>query len=565
MKPRRLLLRVVTLGIAAPLAALVVASCTKLTTEDTPTFLGAGCLLNSDCTDPLVCVFGKCHSACSGDRDCPAAQRCVEATPPARVCQLPEESTCHFTSDCPGTQICAVDAHCRDQCESARDCADGQLCTGSVCASPSELVDGGLPLAGPPLGASCSFDSDCTAPTVCRDGSCTLACAADVDCPAQSTCFAGTCLPDVCGAMPTSTPTRCTYDSECAGGGQARFCVQGVCNCQCLRKRDCPAGDKCIDGACQRASTDPCPGPACDLSSSKCLAVTDNAAKSTIALRVGQFRAVEPPAFAQALVQNSFFDKAMGLRYENCNLKDDALLSWLLRWNLATGELSTGGGPPIADGAAAKTGTCFIDLTDATSGFHVAPKTVHSAIADDGSFQSDPIDELNLPIFADANATSQIVLPLRKLVVSSIPGTGLTANDGAPARDGNCIGTYDGSEVDVSNGCQASTTQSTWIPAARVEGFISLEESDKVMVPLRPGFNVSLCVLIANDPTYTKYTDPTGHCVRENGRITLRGDWDAATNTAGGARDANRFAGLFAASAIEVGGTGTKRDCSDAK
>src|SRR5262245_2970734 len=104
-----------------------------------------GCLINSDCNNPLVCAFRRCHNACESTRDCAAPQRCVASDKPFYVCQLADEVECSYNSQCPATQVCGVDGKCRDQCSADRDCLPTQLCRTATCAEPAELVDGGLP------------------------------------------------------------------------------------------------------------------------------------------------------------------------------------------------------------------------------------------------------------------------------------------------------------------------------------------------------------------------------------------------------------------------------------
>jgi hypothetical protein len=151
--------------------------------------LGGGCLINSDCKDPLVCAFRLCHSQCQDDRDCSTGERCVIADRPNRVCQLATEKKCSLNSQCPGTEVCGIDDECRDQCATERDCVPGQLCITGTCADKSELVDGGLKAAkdGAGKGQPCSYTSECPVPFVCRDGLCDFECLGDRDCPA-STC-----------------------------------------------------------------------------------------------------------------------------------------------------------------------------------------------------------------------------------------------------------------------------------------------------------------------------------------------------------------------------------------
>lgn len=150
--------------------------------------LAQGCLINSDCQEPLVCAYKSCHTQCNATRDCPAGQRCVTADKPFHVCQLPEEKDCSNNTDCPGTQVCGIDKQCRDACLSSRDCVTGQTCASGTCAEPSELTnDGGLPSVDPLTadagsGRPCSHATDCPGDLVCLRGLCTFECLGDKDC-----------------------------------------------------------------------------------------------------------------------------------------------------------------------------------------------------------------------------------------------------------------------------------------------------------------------------------------------------------------------------------------------
>ncbi|HEY4119705.1 MAG TPA: hypothetical protein VGM56_17680 [Byssovorax sp.] len=198
----------------------IVAACALLPlacgSDDAPTLtIGEACAINSDCASPLVCAFERCHNQCESDRDCSAGERCVESTRPDRVCQLSDESTCTYSSECPGTEVCAVDDQCRDQCAEDRDCGVGQTCVSGTCADPTELDDGGLPAASgsQPVGQPCSYTSDCPSPYVCRsNGFCADECMTSRDCPGDAACGA---------------------DHRCATGGMI-FCVPGqefLCTC----------------------------------------------------------------------------------------------------------------------------------------------------------------------------------------------------------------------------------------------------------------------------------------------------------------------------------------------
>src|SRR5688572_17021496 len=57
--------------------------------------LAQGCVLNSDCSSPLVCAFERCHEECQDSRDCKLepGSRCVLNEDDVHVCQLLEEET----------------------------------------------------------------------------------------------------------------------------------------------------------------------------------------------------------------------------------------------------------------------------------------------------------------------------------------------------------------------------------------------------------------------------------------------------------------------------------------
>ena len=112
--------------------------------------LSEGCVINSDCKNPLACVFRKCHEQCTDSRDCPTGLLCVATDVEGfRVCQLPNETKCYETQDCPGKQVCAPDGRCRDFCAVLDDCGSGQVCANQgACAEPEEVdPKGDLPIA----------------------------------------------------------------------------------------------------------------------------------------------------------------------------------------------------------------------------------------------------------------------------------------------------------------------------------------------------------------------------------------------------------------------------------
>jgi hypothetical protein len=144
--------------LAAPLAASI-GACSDSSEEEKKTVdLSAQCTINSDCKDPLVCAFARCHVECAEARDCPTGQRCVfgdhEEAKKDGVCQLEDEVKCSRDGDCDTDQFCAQDGECRNGCRDNDDCVVGYKCTPSnACAADDELEpDGDIPVAPPPGG-----------------------------------------------------------------------------------------------------------------------------------------------------------------------------------------------------------------------------------------------------------------------------------------------------------------------------------------------------------------------------------------------------------------------------
>jgi hypothetical protein len=285
--------------------------------------------------------------------------------------------------------------------------------------------------------------------------------------------------------------------------------------------------------------------PSCGLAGSECLAMVDNSTQSKFAFRVHQLIATAPAALT-GFVQSNILDKNVPLDLQTCYQYGHGWVTWLFQLDTSASTLTIGGGPPMAKGAA-QTGTCFVDFTDATSGVEVKPATAHATIGADGKVTADVIDSVALPMFLDDAGQSVVVLPLHKLELESMQ----------VSADHNCIGKFNGDTLDPALSCVPAPPATAWTPGGSLQAYITVEESDKVLVK---DLNESLCVLLAGDP---KYKDANGNCTRTNGVIDVKGDWDAASNTAGGAEDAFHLVASWAAGAMKVSGTATKLDCSD--
>lgn len=252
--------------------ALLFGACGKAERTEKVSELSQGCLVNSDCADPLVCVFQRCHVECETTRDCDGILRCVGAKEAVRACQLEDESHCQTNADCATSFVCGSDGACRDACASSSECIGEQVCTAGTCAEPFELDESGK-LPQTLTQASCRLNSDCPEGEQCISGACVAQCRDDRDCPATSRCQDGACRPtgagcvgddcacacredvdcaaeqvcDGCGCRAAPLP-ECQTSLDCAEGGR---CVDGACACACQADRDCPSGSSCDGCACQ--------------------------------------------------------------------------------------------------------------------------------------------------------------------------------------------------------------------------------------------------------------------------------------------------------------------------
>lgn len=135
----------IRLTLALFLAGLVGLAGSDCSSNEPPSGLANGCQLNSDCSNPLLCTFGRCHQACANTRDCPEGDLCVRAGGNVNVCQLPDEETCTPSTSCAQPLECATDRICSYPCVADTSCLNGQICADSVCADPVRVgLDGHL-------------------------------------------------------------------------------------------------------------------------------------------------------------------------------------------------------------------------------------------------------------------------------------------------------------------------------------------------------------------------------------------------------------------------------------
>jgi hypothetical protein len=303
MSSRPLTRRYLWVSLMAGLGGTAIGGCAA--EEPAKAGLASGCSINSDCNDPLVCSFQKCHVGCRESSDCDNGGRCVVGTG-GGVCVLDHETSCSHTTDCPPGLFCAADDQCRNECKSARDCAGNQVCTPSgSCADTSEVNamgelrgagdagtslggggaggsegkgdsgspnvggfgnNGGAPVSGtdagprPPMGGfggSGGFDPGNAGAGGFKPG-CGMAnmpcCPPNEQCTDTSTvCVFGMC--QACG----SVGSRCCMNDVCDSGGT---CDNGTCVACGALSQPCCGGQctgalSCISGTCDVACSPP--------------------------------------------------------------------------------------------------------------------------------------------------------------------------------------------------------------------------------------------------------------------------------------------------------------------
>ena len=119
----------------------------------------ASCSLTSECPQPLVCRFTRCTNPCESDIDCPPGSRCVADDDGDLGCRDQAGRECTLNSECRDMDlICAPDGHCREPCQSDRDCRDGTVCdiarTPTACVFPEDRTDAGTDGGGDPDGGA---------------------------------------------------------------------------------------------------------------------------------------------------------------------------------------------------------------------------------------------------------------------------------------------------------------------------------------------------------------------------------------------------------------------------
>ena len=272
----------------------------------------------------------------------------------------------------------------------------------------------------------------------------------------------------------------------------------------------------------------------------ECLAKADNTGAAKWQGRLTSILVNAPAALAKPFIQEAVIDQGISLAQpDTCFENGDGTFSWLYEIDPTTKTMRTGGSLPISD---PKAGGCFVSLPGAA--LPVAPIEVPVNI-DANGFSAENID-VNVPIFtAPTQLANPIILPLHKVKLHATFGD----------TEHNCVGNFNGPELDPINTCQPDTKaippQRAWTTGGSLEGYITVDEADQVMVD---ELGASLCVLLAG----LDWKGPAKDCKSSTKWASGErpaGDWCAATNDASCAdKDAYRLQGDFSAAAFKING-----------
>ncbi len=149
-----------------------------------PTSLGGQCELTSECDAPLVCRQRYCRKECQTSRDCAAGLHCWLDNAGLGSCELPLEAGCTLDSDCPEILVCNAETNrCSNECNCTgdgpcRDCPPGADCVADVGTGIGSCVDNDI----------CAYATDCESGEVCLDGFCRPFCNSARDCQLDEMC-----------------------------------------------------------------------------------------------------------------------------------------------------------------------------------------------------------------------------------------------------------------------------------------------------------------------------------------------------------------------------------------
>ncbi len=277
---------------------------------------------------------------------------------------------------------------------------------------------------------------------------------------------------------------------------------------------------------------------ACVTSDPTCVAIADNKDQKQIGLRMSQILISKPATLGPANFVGKTVASGVALKRPDCYLTGDAeagTFSWLLHLDLDTNTVCTGGAtPPLKP----EDGYSFVN--EMVLGRMVSPIKVTTDLST-GTFGIATGLDVVVPIYTAEG--DPILLPLRKARIF----------DAKLSSNNNCIGSFNGAGLDPYNNCgpNPAENQFSYINGGKLEGYITLEDADGIVVDLA---NASLCALLTGNGDKGM---PIEKCARDAmAKIDYKGDWCDATNVAADATcfDSVQLTAEFAASAVKING-----------
>ena len=250
----------------------------------------------------------------------------------------------------------------------------------------------------------------------------------------------------------------------------------------------------------------------------------------------------KPAALAPTTFVGGVVTGGVSLAQTECYLNGTGTFSWLLYFDTATNTVCTGGAKPSADPLGQ--GFCFVNGQETVGGktFDIKPIKFDSDLTTN-TFEVVTGQDIIVPVYSD---TGLVLLPLKKARIV----------DGKLSADHNCVGNFNAEKLDPFNNCyanpKAEPPEYSFVSDGKIEGYITLEEADSVVVSTA---HASLCVSCSGGTSDNG--TPDAHCTRDaNMKIQFKGDWCDATNAAADASCADSVAlgADFAASAVKISG-----------
>lgn len=284
------------------------------------------------------------------------------------------------------------------------------------------------------------------------------------------------------------------------------------------------------------------PKAACTAADKTCMGLVDNTGKTQFGLRMAELDVTSPTALTSGIVKTTVAGNVTP-NNKSCNLDGAATFSWLIQFDTTAQTIKTGGAKPVSDPTM---GYSFDDemITQGGTTFHVQPITITGVAPDaSGNFSVTTGQDLIVPIFLNDTGSSVVLLPLHQARLTM----------GTLSSNNNCIGTYNAAGLDPANSCQPDDDHPQFISGGKLDGYITLEEADTVVIS---AISQTLCVLLSGNASMygtTPSGSSTAVCKRDsNNKILYQGGWCSTTNSAGGCADAEQLAGNFAASSVKI-------------